>query len=133
MSAPREPEDLVRTFWGRVWLRGELDLVDELIADPFVRHWPEGTHVLTAAAYRERIADALDRSKPVSANIDALDVCGDHVWVRVSSTRVAVTTGQTMSVTWMQQHRIADAKIAEMWTLYAAGLQWPNSEWGDLS
>lgn len=125
----RDPEELIRTFWGRVWLRGELELIDELFAEPFVRHWAEGTQVLTRDEYRNRIADALDRSSPVSAHIDALDVVEDRVWARISSTRVAVATHQTMAVTWMQQHRIVDGRIAETWTLYETGLQWPSMEW----
>ena len=128
----RDPEDLVRTFWGLVWLRGEVDLIGDLLADPYVRHWVEGSQSLTRAQYSDRIADALDRSKPVSVNIDALDVCGDHVWTRISSTRVAVATHQTMAVTWMQQHRIADGLIAETWTLYETGLQWASSQWRDF-
>lgn len=125
----RDAEDLIRTFWGRVWLRGELDLVDELFAERFVRHSGDGTQEFTRAQYRDRIADALDRSAPVSAHIDVLDVVEDRVWARISSTRVAVATHQTMAVTWMQQHRIVDGRIAETWTLYETGLQWPSMEW----
>ena len=49
------PESVVRAYWERVWLGRDLDALNEIVADPIVRHTAEGTQVMARSDLRRRL------------------------------------------------------------------------------
>lgn len=123
-AVPIDPIRVVQQWQARAWGECDLSAVDELAADPVVRHGPSGT--------QERSHDELKRdlrnyqralgSPEIDVHDRVLD--GDRVWSRVTMRGVSLETGQPRTVQWLQIHRVADGRIAEIWALYTHDVAW---------
>ncbi len=119
-----DPETIVRGYWERIWLSGDLDALEDLVADPVTRHTAEGTHTLTRAELRRRLAGAFEALRACEVAIDALVTDGATVWVRLTLRCVSLANAAPTTLAWIAQYRIADGRIAEIWGLHQAGLDW---------
>lgn len=111
-------------WWNEIWRDGEFALVDEILADPFVRHTGTGTEVVPRNDYKAALVE-FQRTlcRPVTI-IDDRVVSGERVWTRATSRGMNRETGQPAVVTWMLVQRMTGDRIAEHWVLTARGVDW---------
>lgn len=119
-----DPEQLIRTYWQRVWLDRDLSALDELMTDPVTRHTTDGSASIPLAAFRDRLSDALTAVRSKEMSIDGLTVDGETVWLRLTLHSISMATMSPMPLTYMAQYRVADGRIAEIWQLHQSGLDW---------
>ncbi len=117
-------EAVVRAYWERVWLERDLDALEDLVADPVVRHTAEGTQSLTHRELRRRLADAFETVRATEVSIDAITADGPTVWIRLTLRGVSLATAAPMSLVWLAQYRIEGQRIAELWALHQPGTDW---------
>jgi hypothetical protein len=115
---------LAQRWWDDIWRDGNLEAIDELFHDPFVRHMGGGTEVETCAAYKGRLHEfqrVLSRAETV---IDDRVVDGSKVWTRATSKGINRETGELAIVTWLLIQRFDDGRIAEQWVATFPGVDW---------
>ena len=107
-----DPAAVVRRWLDEVWMAGDLDAVDELVAERYVRHGPSGTVVRDRDALRDDMRQYFRvLHKPV-ITVDDQAVAGDRVWTRMTIEGVDLEAGTTRLMTWLQVFRIdADGPI----------------------
>ena len=111
--------------WWNVWRDGDLDTLEEIIAEPFVRHSARGTvRRTTRKQVREDMVQFRESVELAEVRIDDYAVAGDQVWCRVTTTGVNVATEESRTFSWLQTCRVVDGRIEEMWWLYALNLDW---------
>lgn len=118
------PVELVTRLWNEIWIDGQLELLDEIVADPYVRHTREGTFTATPAEYGRHIESAVRTIKGTEVEIQATATEGDTVFARLRLHGVNLDTGHTVKLTWLTQYRIENGRIAESWTMHQPGLDW---------
>jgi len=116
--------DLSDRWWNEIWREGQLDVVDELFTDPFVRHSAMGTVIAPRDHYKRVLGD-FQRTlhRPVTM-IDARDVVADRIWTRATSRGMNKESGESTVVTWMLVQRFDHGRIAEQWALTVKGVDW---------
>lgn len=117
-------EALVVRLWNQIWIDGELDKLDEIVADSYVRHTRDGTETTTPAGYARHIESAVRTLRGTEVAIHEIATVGDMVYARLNLHGVNMETGNTVKITWLTQYRIADGRIAEAWTMHQTGLDW---------
>lgn len=110
--------------WWNVWYEGDIDALDEILGDPFVRHGHQGTATRSLKQAKEDMVQYRESVEFAEVRIEAQSVSGDEVWSRVTTTGVNLRTEEPSKLSWLQVCRIADGRIAEMWMLYALGIDW---------
>ncbi len=111
-------------WWTDVWRDGNIDVLDELLTDPFVRHTATGSETVSRRAYKARLTEFQRALARADTQIDDRVVAGDRVWTRATSRGVNRETGELAVVTWLLIQRIADGCIAEHWVATIAGTDW---------
>ncbi len=111
-------------WWDEIWRDGDIDAVDELLTDPFVRHTSLGSMVSPRHEYKAMLAEIQRTLCRPETTIDDRVVAGDRVWTRATSHGLNLETSETTVVTWMLIQRIADGRIAEHWVLTVRGVDW---------
>ena len=119
-----EPESVVRSYWERIWLERDLDALEDLVSDPIVRHGPDGTETLTRRQLRQRLAGAFEAIRASEVSVHAVTADGDSVWIRLTLRGVSLATASAIPVAWMGQYRVSGGRIAEIWSLHQAGIDW---------
>jgi ketosteroid isomerase-like protein len=123
-DAGRSPDEIVEEWQQRAWGECDLTVVDELIADPFVRHGVTGSTLRTHDELKHDLCQYQKAlGKPVITVHDRV-VDGDKVWSRTTMRGANLQTGETRTIDWLQIHRVADGKIVEVWTLHATDVDW---------
>ena len=90
-----DPAAVVRRWLDEVWMAGDLDAVDELVAERYVRHGPSGTVVRDRDALRDDMRQYFRvLHKPV-ITVDDQAVAGDRVWTRMTIEGVDLEAGTT--------------------------------------
>ncbi len=108
-------------FTAEVWNNGNLDLVDEMIADDFVRHLPNSWHtpkIEGAAAFKEYMANIRTVYPDFHVQIHKRVADGDMV---ASSWTVSGTNQELdkkISIMGMSMTRYADGKAVEEWVTW---------------
>jgi hypothetical protein len=115
---------IVGRYWAGLWVRRDLGVVDELIAEPYVRHSSTGTRSLTRAEFKREIKQAWHLLHDPATTIDDQVSAGDRVWTRATTQGVNLDTGETSVLTWLVVHRIADGRLAESWSATLPGVDW---------
>lgn len=115
---------LTQRWWEEVWRDGDLDVIDEILADPFVRHTSLGSSVSSRAEYKRMLADFQRVLCRPETTIDDQVVAGDRVWTRATSRGLNRETGEQVVVTWMIVQRIVGDRIAEHWASTMHGVSW---------
>lgn len=123
-DAPGTPEAVLRRWLDEVWSRGDLDVVDELVAPRYVRHDRRGTRVFTPAGYKAELTHHLRAIESAETTIDDLVATGERVWARVTSRGVNLDRESPVTITWLQVHHVEDGRLTESWVLYETDLDW---------
>jgi len=113
--------------WWAVWYDGDIDGLDEIVADPFVRHGHQGTVVRSRAQAKDDMIQYRESVEFADVRFDAQSVSGDEVWSRVTTIGVNRKTEEPSTISWLQVCRVEDGRIAEMWMLYALGVDWSQN------
>jgi predicted ester cyclase len=117
------PEEVVRTFVEEAFNKGNLDIVDELVAprmtenekhDPGHPDGPDGVRRVVSMV-REAFPD-------YHLTIDDLAVAGDIVWARMTGTGTQTgpffgypPSGKPATFMALEQLRVVDGQIVEHW------------------
>lgn len=120
----RENEALVETLWNHIWIDQSLDLLGEVLADPFVRHTRDGTEHTTPQRYARHVSSSVATIRPTRLHFDQISSVDDYVFARLGLEGVNVAIGSTIKISWLAQYRIADGLIAESWSMHQTGLDW---------
>lgn len=133
----RDPAELVEALWNRIWIDRRPDTLDDLIADPYIRHTREGTETTSPVAYGRVLANALDLLRATEVQIDDLVAIDEGtaaagptehiVWARMTLRAVNIQVGEPTTITWMAKFRVADDRVAESWVLHESRLDWTRS------
>lgn len=115
---------VVRHYWDGLWTRRELGVIDDLIAEPYVRHSSAGTRSVTRAEFKRDVQEAWRLLHDPTTTIDDQVAAGDRVWTRATSQGVNLDTGENSVLTWLVVHRLADGRIVESWTATLPGVDW---------
>jgi len=110
--------------WWAVWYDGAIDALDEVVADTFVRHGHQGTVVRTRAQAKDDMVQYRESMAFAEVRVESQSVSGNEVWTRVTTIGVNRKTEEPTTISWLQVCRIEDDRIAEMWMLYALGIDW---------
>jgi len=119
-----DAQALVRRWWQEIWGDGNVDAVDELCTDPYLRHTSLGTERISRAEYKKRLTQTMHVLRGAETTIDDEVVVGDKVWTRATSRGVNLTTEDRQTLTWMVVHRIEEGRIAETWAATLPGVDW---------
>jgi hypothetical protein len=111
-------------WWDEIWRDGQFAIVDEILADPFVRHSGTGTSVVSRREYKATLVEFQRTLCRPQTTIDDRVVSGDRVWTRATSRGFNRETGRPAVVTWMLVQRISGDRIAEHWVLPKGGVDW---------
>ena len=111
-------------WWQEIWRDGNLDVVDELFTDPFVRHAGVGSLVTPRHEYKKILAEFQRTLCRPETTIDDRVVDADRVWTRATSRGLNRETGENTVVTWLLVQRVAGDRIAEHWALTVRGVDW---------
>lgn len=105
---------------------GECDLVavDDLVAEPFVRHGPTGTDLRTHAELKHDLRQYERALGKPTIEVHGRLADGDRVWSHITLRGVSFDTGERRTVERLQIHRVVDGKIVEVWSLYATDVDW---------
>lgn len=111
-------------WWNDIWRDGNLDVIADLLTDPFTRHTASGSESLPVATYRARIGEFQRALSRAVTRIDDRTVSGDRVWTRATSVGINRETGEKALVTWLIVQRIDGDRIAEHWVATLPGVDW---------
>ena len=120
----RSPVEIVEEWNRRAWADCDLGVVDELVAEPLVRH---GLHGTTKRSRDELKSDLRQYQKALGKPVvEVRDqaVAGDKVWCRTRMRGANLETGDTRTVERLLIYRIAGGQIAEIWALTATDVFW---------
>ncbi|MGY1747803.1 ester cyclase [Modestobacter sp. SYSU DS0511] len=115
---------IVQRYWDGLWNRRDLTVIDELIAEPYVRHSSAGTRSLTRAQFKREVRESWQLLHDPATTVDDQVTAEDRIWTRATTTGLNLDTGQTSVVTWLVVHRVADGQIAESWSATLPGVDW---------
>jgi hypothetical protein len=116
--------ELSERWWREIWRNGDVDALDELMTDPFVRHTAAGSAVTTRDEYKRMLAGFQRTLHRPETTIDARDLVADRIWTRATSRGINLETGEPSVVTWLLVQRVDHDRIAEHWALTVSGLTW---------
>jgi ketosteroid isomerase-like protein len=115
---------LVRRYWDGIWRDRDLSLVDELMADPYVRHSAAGTVRMNREQLKQDFARSWELLYGAETTVDDQAVAGDRVWTRATTTGLNLQSGQRSVLTWLIVHRIEDGSFAESWSAVLPDVDW---------
>lgn len=110
----------VRRYLDEAWNKGNLDIIDELMAPDYVRYTPAGQ--LDREGQKQRIAGFRLAFPDLHLDVDRILAEDDHVAVRVVIRGAhqgpllgVAPTGQSVTITATDIVRIEDGKVVEHW------------------
>jgi len=115
---------LVGRYWDGLWTRRDLDVVDELIGEPYVRHSSAGTRSLSRAEFKRELKEAWRLLHDPATTVEDQVADGDKVWTRATTQGLNLETGETSVVTWLVVHRLAAGRLVESWSATLPGVDW---------
>ena len=117
--------EVVRRWWDEVWSQGNLDAVDELIAEPYVRHGRAGTVRRTRNDVKADLQQYFRVMHRPVITIHEQAFVGDRVWTRLTMEGVNLETSERRVLSWLYLQRLdATGRIAESWQLSTDGVGW---------
>ena len=111
-------------LWQEIWIDNDFTRLQELVADPYVRHTRDGTVASTPAEYARHIESAVRTIRGTEVEIHDTATAGDIVFARLNLHGVNLSTGNAVKLTWLAHYRIVDGRVAESWTMHQTGLDW---------
>ncbi|MCQ3812955.1 MAG: nuclear transport factor 2 family protein [Acidimicrobiia bacterium] len=119
-----ENENLVKTLWHHIWIDRCLERLGEVLADPFVRHTRDGTEQTTPQRYASHVSSTVETLRSTGLTFYQLSSVDDLVFARFVLEGVNVAIGCEIRITWLAHYRIAAGRIAELWVMHQADLDW---------
>lgn len=119
-----DPVAVVERWQNRAWCECDLDAVDEMVAEPFVRHGPQGTTRRTHAELKDDLRQYQRALGKPTLEVHGRVADGDRVFSQVTLRGVNFDTGDRRTVERLQIHRVVDGLIVEVWSLYALDVDW---------
>ena len=120
-----DASDVVRRWWDEVWSQGNLDAVDELITEPYIRHGRTGTFERTRKQVKADLQQYFRVMHRPVVTIHDQAVVGDRVWTRLSMDGVNLETSERRVLSWLHVQRLdPSGRIAESWQLATDGVDW---------
>lgn len=118
-------KEIVRRFVTESFFDGNPDAVDEYVSDDFVRHGPATGELHGAGEYKQFVEE-MDAAFPeTDGSIDAMLAEGDSIMYRWRSEAThegefmgVEPTGRTVTMSGMDQVRLEDDRIAEIWGVF---------------
>ena len=123
-TVPIEPVEVVARWQERAWSDCDLSAVDELVAEPFVRHGPTGTATRTHEELKKDLRQYRRALGKPTITVHGRVADGDRVWSHVTLRGASIDSGELRTVERLQIHRVADGRIVEVWSLYATDVDW---------
>jgi steroid delta-isomerase-like uncharacterized protein len=126
MSAD-ENKEMVRRVLGEIWGRGNLDLVDEVLAEDFVRHGPnvEGGEVRGREGFKQLVRGFREVFPDLQTPTEAQVAEGDLVVTRWTARGThrgpfldVPPSGNQAAIPGVIVDRLAGGKIVEEWAYY---------------
>ncbi len=114
----------VTHFWSTLWIERDLERLPGLVTDPYVRHGRGGTTQMPRVEFGRHVAAMMAPFKGTELRVDDLASIGEMTYARVTMRGVNLTTGDTVSITWLGHYRIEGGLIAESWMLHQTDLDW---------
>ncbi len=100
-------------------------MIDEIIAEPYLRHGINGTKSQTHAELKSDMRQYLRVHQRPKVVIADQAVTVDRVWSRVKTVGLNVETGDLSTIWWLQVHRVDQTGcLAEVWTMYSFEAGW---------
>lgn len=119
--------ELVRRWFG-IWGEEDLSSLDEICADPYIRHTSTGSERISLDEYKKKLVQTRQVLRDAVTSIDDQVISGSTVWTRATSRGVNLATEERAVVTWMVTHRIENGRIAETWAAALAGVEWKTPD-----
>jgi ketosteroid isomerase-like protein len=119
-----DPIRVVERWQARAWGDGDLTAVDDLLADPVIRHGPSGTQRRSHDEMKRDLQAYQRALGQAEVVVHDRVVDGDRVWSRLTMRGANMDTGEPRTLQWLQIHRVVDGRIAEYWVLYATDVKW---------
>ena len=119
-----DPVEVVEQWQARAWAEFDLTAVDDLVADPLLRHGPSGTATRTHDELKQDLRQYQRTLCKPEITVHDRHVSGDRVWSRITMRGHNLDTGEPRTVQWLQIHRVVDGRIVELWSLYATDVKW---------
>ncbi len=116
--------DVVSRLWDHVWRGSDVAQIDELMADPYIRHNASGTEVVSRAALKDAFVQYQRVLHSPVTTVDSWARTGDTIFLRATSRGVNIETQRPQVVTWMVAYRFEGTRIAEGWIATLADVDW---------
>ena len=116
--------ELAKRYWQAVWNDRDLNAVDELIADPYIRHSGTGDKVLRREELKREYTQSWELLHGASTIVEDQAISGDRIWTRATMRGINLQTGEPSILSWLIVHRIQDGRFAESWSATVPGVQW---------
>ena len=128
MAEPEVTSDemlgVVRRLWDVVWRESHVGALDELMADPYIRHNAAGTERLSRAELKDAFVQYQRVLRSPVTSVDAFARNGDTLFVRATSRGLNIETERPQVVTWMLAYRFEGLRIAEGWVATLPDVDW---------
>jgi steroid delta-isomerase-like uncharacterized protein len=118
-----ENTELMRRLQEEVFAAGNVDAIDEFLAEDFVQHYPKGRVLNGLTEFREEVGSELAAFPDLSPTIEEIVAEDDLVVVRlvVRGTHEGefmghAATGNEFEIDEMHMARIEDGKLVEQWS-----------------
>lgn len=105
-----------------IWNKGNIAVVDEILATNYIRHLPGGKEIRGREAYREYVKRYYNTFPDLRFTIEDLITAGDYVVLRWSCVgthtgeAMGPPTGKKFKLTGIVIYRLAGGKMAEDWS-----------------
>ena len=123
LQTQRNIEATERLF-SEVWSKGNVELLDELIADNYVKHWATFAPTIGRDALKEAVISWRASVPDHNEELLAVEAVGDMVFVRWLETGTLLNdlngipaTGKNFEAAAMGWIRFEGGKIVEEWTI----------------
>ena len=122
MSDP--PDNPVIQLWRTIWLDGHTHGLDDVLADPYIRHTRDGTASVTVREYIEHMRQTTRNVRGTDLSVEQLVEITDRTFARITLMGVNVTSGDPVMITIVGEYRLNEGRIAESWSMHQPGLDW---------
>lgn len=122
-TGPTENEVLARRWWGEAWNRGNVDVLDEILAEGHVHHWAVGPDTAGVDAIADRILGWRQTIPDLRIQAEELAAADDLVAARWTATGTlqgpfmnVAPANQAVEWTGINIFRIECGQIVEIWS-----------------
>jgi len=115
---------VVQRWHDEVWSQGDLSVIDEIVAEDYVKHWAAFPATVGREALKAHVAQWRNSFPDWREDVDAIDASRDMVFVRWTESGTfsvdlpsAAATNRRAEVAGMGWLRLQGGQIVEEWTI----------------